>query len=183
MGSHGLMAKHVWYEESIGIPLVVGGGGLKKGTCRTLIGSPDFMPTILGLLELPIPSTVEGIDCSQDIKGNPEHKDHICFLAACPGRDVFLKNFEEAGKNPMDFGWRGVRTSEYVYIIDVGYQTTPKFIRYLYNLEKDPLQMTPEIIQNPTEHPVACDLENRLIEWMTEQKDGFLIHMTDKGEK
>lgn len=183
MGSHGLMAKHVWYEESIGIPLVVGGGGLKKGTCRTLIGSPDFMPTILGLLELPIPPTVEGIDCSQDIKGNPEHKDHICFLAACPGRDIFLKNFEEAGKNPMDFGWRGVRTSEYVYIIDVGYQTTPKFIRYLYNLEEDPLQMIPEIIQNPTEHPVACDLENRLIEWMTEQKDGFLIHMTGKGEK
>ncbi|MFR1832845.1 MAG: sulfatase-like hydrolase/transferase [Lachnospiraceae bacterium] len=177
MGSHGLMAKHVWYEESIGIPLVIGGGGLKKRICHTLIGSPDFMPTILGLLELPIPESAEGMDCSGDIKGSLEHPDHVCFLAACPGRDVFLEKFRKAGKNPMDFGWRGIRTRKYVYVIDVGYETTPKQSRHLYDLEEDPLQMRPEVIENSKEHPVAGFLESRLKEWLKDQNDGFLMNI------
>ena len=179
MGSHGLMAKHVWYEESIGIPLVVGGGALPASVCHTLIGSPDFMPTLLGLLNLPIPETVEGIDCSQDIKGNPMHIDHVCFLAACPGRDVFLEAFKKAGKEPMDFGWRGIRTKRYVYVVDVGYRTEPELVRYLYDLETDPMEKHGEKIENPAEHPIAQELDFRLREWLEEQGDGFLMHITD----
>ena len=182
MGSHGLMAKHVWYEESIGIPLVVGGGALPASTCHTLIGSPDFMPTLLGLLDLPVPETVEGVDCSQDIKGNPMHAEHVCFLAACPGRDVFLEDFKKAGKNPRDFGWRGIRTRRYVYVIDVGYKTEPKLVRYLYDLECDPLQMHGEEIKNPEEHAITRELEQKLKTWLQDQNDGFLMHITD-GER
>lgn len=176
MGSHGLMAKHVWYEESIGIPLIVGGGQLKPSVCRTVIGSPDFMPTLLGLLDIQSPDTVEGVDCSQDIKGNPVHEDKVTYLAACPGRDVFLKAFREAGKNPMDFGWRGVRTSRYVYIADVGYETEPKLQRWLYDLAEDPLESAPVQIEEPSAHPVAEKLEEMLVEWVKAQKDGFIQH-------
>lgn len=177
MGSHGLMAKHVWFEESIGIPLIIGGAGLNPCTCHTLIGSPDFMPTLLGLLDLPIPKSVEGTDCSEDIKGNPVHNDKVCYLAACPGRDVFLKSFQEAGKNPQDFGWRGIRTPRYVYIAEAGYDTTPHMVRLLYDLKEDPLEMNPVKITDPSEHPAAKELENMLISWLKEQNDGFLIHM------
>ena len=177
MGSHGLMAKHVWFEESIGIPLIAGGAGLNPSVCHTLIGSPDFMPTLLGLLKLPIPETVEGTDCSEDISGNPVHHDKICYLAACPGRDVFLKAFKEAGENPLDFGWRGVRTSRYVYIVEAGYDTTPHMTRLLYDLENDPLQMNPSMILNPSEDPIANELEKLLVTWLKDQKDGFLKHI------
>lgn len=177
MGSHGLMAKHVWYEESIGIPLILGGAGLQPSVCHTLIGSPDFMPTLLGLLNLPIPETVEGTDCSEDISGNPVHKDNICYLAACPGRDIFLKAFEEAGKSPLDFGWRGIRTSRYVYIVEAGYDTTPHVSRLLYDLQEDPLEMNPVSVGRPSNHPAAMELEEKLIEWLKQQKDGFLMHM------
>jgi len=58
LGSHGLMAKHVWYEESIGIPMLMQWPGkIKKGREKTLLGSADIMPTLLGLMELPIPDT------------------------------------------------------------------------------------------------------------------------------
>ena len=55
MGSHGLMGKHVWYEESIRIPFVVRVPGNDKRICRTCIGSQDMMPTVLGLLDVEIP--------------------------------------------------------------------------------------------------------------------------------
>ena len=119
------MAKHVWYEESIGIPLVVGGRGTANFRLPYSDWKSGFYATLLGLLNLPIPETVEGIDCSQDIKGNPMHAEHVCFLAVCPGRDVFLEAFKKAGKNPMDFGGEGVRTKRYVYVVDVGYRTEP----------------------------------------------------------
>lgn len=177
MGSHGLMAKHVWYEESVGIPLVIGGAGLKPSICRTLIGSPDFMPTVLGLLDLPVPSSVEGQDCSQDVKGYPVHQNKACFLAACPGRDVFLKAFEAAGKNPLNFGWRGIRTSRYLYVVDAGYGTEPCLVRLLYDLEADPLQMSPVTIRDLKEYPIADQLEQELCRWLQEQNDGFLVHL------
>ena len=177
MGSHGLMAKHVWYEESIGIPLIVGGAGITSSVCETVIGSPDFMPTLLGLMKLPIPQTVEGVDCSEDIKGNTAHSDKVCYLAACPGRDVFLKEFKEAGKNPIEFGWRGIRTSRYVYVIEVGYEIEPHICRILYDLQEDPLQMQPIILESSKKHPVSERLEEQLIIWLKEQQDGFLNHL------
>lgn len=177
MGSHGLMAKHVWYEESIGIPLIIGGAGLTPSVCSTVIGSPDFMPTLLGLLDLPIPETVEGVDCSEDIAGHPAHNDKVCYLSACPGRDIFLKAFKEAGKNPMDFGWRGVRTKRYVYVVEAGYDPEPHVTRLLYDLEQDPLEMNPAVINHASGHPVASELEQQLISWLEDQNDGFLQHM------
>ena len=36
MLSHGMMGKHVWYEESIGVPLIFGGGGLAPGRSATV---------------------------------------------------------------------------------------------------------------------------------------------------
>ena len=57
MGSHGLLAKHVWYEESIGIPFVAAGPGIGQGVCGSVLGSQDQMPTLLGLLGLPVPAS------------------------------------------------------------------------------------------------------------------------------
>ena len=59
MGSHGLMGKHVWYEESVRIPFVVRNPGTDPHTCTTCIGSQDMMPTVLGLLDVPVPDSVE----------------------------------------------------------------------------------------------------------------------------
>lgn len=178
MGSHGLMAKHVWYEESIGIPLVVGGADLPVGRCGTVIASPDFAPTLLGLLGLETPSCMHGKDRAQDIYTCATDSQKAAYLCCCPGRDIFLGKFRKAGKNPMDFGWRGVRTRTHTYVVEVGYDTTPCLKRYLYDLEKDPLQMHPLVLTSAKEDPTAQQMETMLIEWLKEQKDGFLAHMT-----
>jgi len=186
MGSHGLMAKHVWYEESIGIPLVIGGGELEGGVRRsTCIGSQDVMPTLLGLLKLPVPETVEGRDLSIYIRGEKEEEeDSSSFLCACPGRDIFLETFRQAGKDPVAFGWRGIRTKRYTYVIEAGYRPQAEWKRYLYDLEKDPLQLSPLTWDEmPTgcsrEETLAKELEQKVVAWMQMQNDPFLNTMAE----
>lgn len=177
MGSHGLMAKHVWYEESIGIPFVAAGPGIGRGLCGSVIGSQDQMPTLLGLLGLPVPSCVEGLDCSFDIRSAVTDPEKATFLCACPGREVFLKTFARAGEDPRAFGWRGIRTARYTYVIDAGYAPRPQVRRLLYDLRSDPLQNDPLHLSNAGEHPVAARLEARVAQWLRQSGDGFIRHL------
>lgn len=174
LASHALMGKHVWYEESIGIPLVIGGGGIAPRVLSTVIGTPDIAPTLLSLLDLPIPQSMEGVDCSPIITSGKEDLSKVGYLAACPGRELFLKEFARASLDPRSFGWRALRTPTECYVIEVGYTTKPHLKRYLYNLAEDPLQLEPELLQEP--HPYEELLKN----WMREQKDQFILHLCSK---
>ena len=60
MGSHGLMGKNIWYDESIRIPLYIRGPGCSGGRTDALIASQDHMPTLLELLDAAVPDTVQG---------------------------------------------------------------------------------------------------------------------------
>lgn len=174
MGSHGLMGKHVWYDESVKIPLVIRVPGGRPRICETCIGSQDMMPTILGILGIPIPDTVEGADCSFTVMGE-EDTDRVCWLCACPGRGVFLESFEQAGSNPMNAGWRGVRTGRYTYIIDSGYGVEPVEERHLYDNQLDPYQRQELDLDIPENRVTAEKLEAMVIAWMRESKDGFRL--------
>jgi len=58
LGSHGLMSKNIWYEEAIKIPLMIRKkGSVEQKTNDVIFASPDHMPTLLDLLDLPIPDT------------------------------------------------------------------------------------------------------------------------------
>ncbi len=173
MGSHGLMGKHVWYEESVRIPFVVRVPGNEKRLCRTCIGSQDMTPTLMGILGVPIPDTVEGADLSACLLTEQEDLSRESFLCACPGRDVFLKKFAEAGRDPKMFGWRGVRTQDYTYVMELGYDVVAKPARYLYCTAADPQQMHPLALDVPENRDTAAALEARVLAWMRRQNDGF----------
>ncbi len=178
LGSHGLIGKHVWFEESVGIPLIMCGANLPKDKrLNTVIGSPDMLPTILNLISCKTNVSFEGEDVSNAIQEDDLHKEKACFLAACPGREVFLKDFAKANKNPENFGWRAIRTRQYMYVIDVGYDIKPKLQRILYNLKQDELQQNPQLIQSASENNIAHELELKLIKWIKEQNDGFITHL------
>lgn len=178
MGSHGLMAKHVWYEESIGIPFVAAGPGLMPGRCGTVLGGADILPTLLDWLELPAPPAIEGVSRFADLCRHTGADDSAAYICACPGSKAYLQMFRAAGKDPKDFGWRALRTQRYTYVIDVGYEPQPVLRRYLYDLESDPYQMEPLILDSPTQSPVAQTLERRLAGRIREYHDGFLQHLT-----
>lgn len=177
LGSHGLMAKHVWYEESVGIPLIAAGPGLSVGVCNSVISSEDVMPTLLDWLSLPIPHTVEGESRFAALQQLTKQDDSIAFLCACPGREVFLREFEAAGLDPRHFGWRAVRTQRYTYVIDIGYAPTPMPQRLLYDLEQDPYQLHPLHLEHACEHDAAYALEQTLLTHLDKQNDGFLQYL------
>lgn len=183
MGSHGLMAKHVWYEESIGIPFLVRGPKIPQGLCGSVFGSQDQLPTVLGLLGVDVPQTIEGVDCSNDIFTASTDSEKFTFLCAAPGSTPVLKLFADAGKDPHAFGWRGVRTAKYTYVVEVGYRPEAKMQRLLYDLEQDPLQMNPIQISNPNENQVASCLEQRLSQWLRQQKDPFYTQLCSNNTK
>ena len=181
LGSHGLMAKHVWYEEAINIPFVIrwNKGPLKQGKTDIVLEPTDIMPTLLNLVKIEVPVTVEGKDISNVLMGNGyKETDKVGFLCAFPGRDIFLEAFKKQGKNPKDFGWRGIRTQGYTFVIDLGYypeNTIPK--RYLYDLKSDPYQLHPIQDESETYGDVMRHLEEQLMAWLRTQNDGILKYL------
>lgn len=173
MGSHGLMGKHVWYEESIRIPFVIHVPGNEKRYSSTCIGSQDMLPTLLSLLDVKIPDTVEGGDCSRYMTEDVEDPERVSFLCACPGGYAVVQKFREAKKDPREYGWRGVRTQDHTYVMELGYDVTPKPARYLYCVKTDPQQLHPLDLQCPEHAQLAAALEQKVMAWMGRQKDGF----------
>lgn len=179
MGSHGLLGKHVWYEESIKIPFVVHLPGNKNKRCSTCMGSQDMMPTVLGLLGCDIPETVEGDDCSKFIKGD-EIEDRVSFIMACPGRADFVEKFKKVGKNPAEYGWRGIRTRKYTYVMELGYDVSCNLKRYLYDIQNDPQQKNTLDLDNEENKQLAKTMEEEVIKWMKHQNDGFYKNWNSK---
>ncbi len=174
LGSHGLMGKHVWYEEALRVPCIFRIPKNEKKVCHTCMASQDIMPTLLGLLEVDIPSSVEGNDCSLYLVEDKENLEHSSFICACPGRDVFIKKFKEYNLNPRNFGWRGIRTQDYTYIIELGYDVVPNPKRYLYHTSEDKYQLNPLDLDKKENKLLAETFENQIKDWLKRQNDGFL---------
>jgi arylsulfatase A-like enzyme len=89
MGSHGRMQKSIWHQESMGVPFLLRQPGkIPVGKrCDVLLGMPDVMPTILGLLGLGshVPGSVEGSDFSPAILGKDQARpDALLYMNAVP---------------------------------------------------------------------------------------------------
>ncbi len=57
-GAHGRRAKNIFYEEACRIPMLMRWpNGIPAGTrAEACLATPDIMPTVLGLMGLPIPA-------------------------------------------------------------------------------------------------------------------------------
>lgn len=174
MGSHGLMAKHVWYEESIGVPFIIRWPEqIKPMQTDALLSTVDIMPTLLTIAGLEIPRTVEGEDMTSVLTGSGEGPEKA-FLCAYPGRKEAMDVFERRGLNNLAYGWRAVRTKEHVYVIHRGYAPNEETQRLLYNLSEDPYQLEPETFSVSPDEGIAKQLEEDLFGWLQEQKDPFM---------
>ncbi|MBC3758686.1 sulfatase [Hyunsoonleella sp. SJ7] len=130
LGSQGLMHKNVWFKEAYDIPFIVHyPKKLKPKTEDLLISVPDYMPTLLGLMDLKteIPKAVEGVDYS-DVFFDKE--------VIRPEKQLYFAGKSFASKGDA----RGFRTKDYTYAV-VKHENGDKF-HYLYHDAEDPYQMT-----------------------------------------
>jgi choline-sulfatase len=69
-GEHGLWGKVVYYEPSVGVPLLVSGPGIADGAHQVAdpISLMDLYPTTCALAGLPIPEGLDGVDFSEVLR-------------------------------------------------------------------------------------------------------------------
>ncbi len=173
MGSHGLYGKNIWYEESIRIPLYFRGPEIQPGKTDVLFSSPDHMPTILNLLGVPVPDTVEGRDLSPFILGTQGEEPQHAFLCMMPGMPELTGAYRKLGMDPKAFGWRGIRTKEKTYILDRGCVPGETPRRLLYDNIRDPYQLTPRLLSK--DDPEAKVWDGIIKEYLQKLRDPFLM--------
>lgn len=174
MGSHGLMGKNIWYEESIRIPLYIRGPQVVTGCSDALIASQDHMPTLLELLDVAVPDTVQGKSFASLARGEsmeeePEH----AFLCMMPGMPELVEEYRKLGLNNKAFGWRGIRTKEITYIVDNGTAPSETQRRLFYDNRKDPLQLNP--IELDKESAMAKAYDEVIRSYLKKTRDPFLL--------
>jgi arylsulfatase A-like enzyme len=187
MGSHGRFGKTVWYEESIGIPFLIRWPGqLKPREERMIFAAYDFMPTLLGLMELPIPDSVEGPCYSRTLLGRSSERPSSAFLASYAGGHgeiraagqpsiskwvLAARELRNKGVDWRTLGYRGVRTERYTYVVDRSDDETG--FRMLYDNREDPYQLNPITALQPDEVPAMARLEKELRQWLVKLNDPF----------
>ncbi len=161
MGSHGLMHKGVWYDESLLIPFIMRWpGNLEPRRDDLLLSVPDVMPSLLNLMGLgdEVPKCVEGSDYSDAILGKDVPRpDSALYLVMTP---------EWPGG-----GRRGLRTYRYTFVIQRRKNKEDTYI--LHDNQADPYQFQNIASENPA---VVAQLKDELMVWLRETNDPWLEH-------
>ena len=163
LGSHGGRNKQNVYDESIRIPLLLhwpAGLGVEPLRLDALVNSEDLMPTILGLCRVAIPTTVEGRDYSDYLRGGKDPSDGAALLSCAAPFGEFTR--KEGGRE-----FRGIRTRRYTYVRDL---TGPWL---LFDNETDPYQRT-NLVGRPEAARLQAELAATLERKLAEAHDEFL---------
>lgn len=157
LGAHGYQRKQKPWDESIMVPWVMQWPGELPAGLRTdtLINAPDIMPTLLSLMGVDIPGTVQGYDLSLAARNEGGIEPTSAYIA-----------------NPMPFpgdqhdmgAWRGVRTKTHTYVED---EDGPWL---LYDNVADPYQQT-NLVDEPSCEHLRHELRAELVAWMEEIGD------------
>ena len=128
-GSHGRHGKLIFYEEAARIPFLVRWPGKIRGksVSDVLLGTPDIMPTLLSMMELPIPDGVEGQDLSRSIMTDRSGSEPgVAHMQGMGATAAWADGSE----------WRSLRDHEYTYGI---YQCDRREL--LFDNRRDPYQL------------------------------------------
>jgi arylsulfatase A-like enzyme len=152
-GAHGRRAKNIFYDEAVRVPFTLRlNGVLDKGTSDICFNTVDIMPTLLSLMDLPVPSEVEGYNFKDVLLGKPVADEPKGSLMMCTGATAIFEDGHE---------WRGLRTRQYTYAV---YLVDKK--EFLFDNNADPLQM-----KNLTSDPAFAEIRNDLKKQMYDRMD------------
>jgi len=146
--SRGMLKKQRPWDEAIRVPFLLRCPTTWSNGPRTIdapIGTPDIMPTILGLSGIEIPDTCEGQDLSQEVLGKKQAPEDRAALILCPSP------FGQWTRRSGGREYRGIRTRRYTYARDLDGPWL------LYDNQEDPFQLN-----NLVDDPASSGLRERL---------------------
>jgi arylsulfatase A-like enzyme len=158
-GAHGRMGKYIFYEEAARIPFLMRWPKAipAKTVSEALLGTPDIMPTILSMLDIPIPKTVEGIDMSSHAMGKGGTDHEAAHMQGMGATAAWTDGSE----------WRALRDHEYTYAI---YHSDRQEL--LFNHRKDPFQMV-NLAEDRSFATLLAHYRTMSENWRKEQNDTF----------
>lgn len=168
LGSHGAYKKQQPYEESIRVPMLYRlpeNLGIPSGEKDAILNSEDILPTILGLCNIPIPETVEGINYKGYLEGK-EIDFGDAALITCVQPFGQWNRVRHGGRE-----YRGLRTLKYTYTRDL------KGPWLLFDNEKDPYQNN-NLVDSPDYIDIQSKLDLLLSKRLKANGDEFLPGMT-----
>lgn len=163
LGSQGQMRKQRPYDESIRVPLLLRYPAALGRAGRVIakpFGTPDIMPTLLGLCDVPIPAGVEGADHAPLLRGEERDGDGAALIAC-------YAPFGEWTRKSGGREYRGVRTRRHTYVRDLDGPWL------LYDNEADPFQMR-NLADAPSARSIQAELDAMLRQILRERGDAFL---------
>lgn len=169
-GSHGVYKKQWPWDESVKVPFVLRFPGVVPS--RAVLDFPfsviDVMPTLLGLMGLPIPTPVEGTDLSAFIRRERDDPPpSVLLMNPCPFSIGDPRGEDQVPRfRGMRMEYRGVRTSRYTYVRTIDQPWL------LYDNVNDPYQMENRI-GDPKFKAIRHDLDAMMRAHLGRLKDGF----------
>lgn len=148
------------WDESIRVPFLIrypAVYGSEGYAVTTPLNTPDILPTLLSMSEVPIPDTIEGEDLTAFISDDKKDTDRAALI---------MSVHPFAGYHGGS-AYRGIRTSRYTYVRK---QDQPWL---LYDNEKDPYQMD-NLVDSEAHADLQKELENILQAKLDERGDKFL---------
>jgi arylsulfatase A-like enzyme len=157
-GEHRLFEKGDLYEESIHVPLLVRGPGVRVGTDTRLTSNIDLAPTFLDWAHVTPPAHFfDGHSFAADARGAKVAGPAAVLLRGCRTGALPKGAPAPCGNNPSNMGknW-GLRTARYKYIeYSGGY-------RQLFDLTADPEELH-NLALDPNYATTMASLHARLI--------------------
>ena len=163
LGSQGEVKKQRPWEESIRVPFLLRWPrrfGLQGREVDALLDTPDILPTLLSLTDIPIPDTVEGRDFSATIEGGEDPSGGAALIYCPHPFGQFLR--PDGGRE-----YRGIRTRNHTYARDLNGPWL------LYDNEADPYQLD-NLVNRASVSSIQAELEAQLQRKLSDRGDEFL---------
>ena len=158
-GSQGRKAKNIFYEEAVRIPFLVRWSNqISQGhVTDTCLNTPDIMPTLLSMMDLPIPEDVEGSDLSQAAFNQPFDEPIAAFMQGMGCTAKWEDGYE----------WRALRTKQHTYAVH-----RPDGCEKLFDNVTDPFQ-THNLVDDLASATLRNDFREMLKQRMNALNDTF----------
>jgi len=158
-GQNARVFKLTFYDPAVRVPFLIRWpahvpAGAVSDAC---IGTVDIMPTLLGLMSLPIPKEVDGMDLSRQTLGQDGPEPEAALLQGMGHTFQWKDGFE----------WRAVRDKRYTYAV---YRSDRS--ERLFDNVADPLQSR-NLAQDPAHQATLARLRDLLARKMAAINDTF----------
>lgn len=167
-GEHGRDNKGNPLEASVKIPFLLHYPGKVPGgtIIDEAMSTVDFLPTILGLMDIPTAGLEQGRDASTVfVNGNaPSDLDDIIFVRGTGQRD-----------NKPDINWLAAFTDRYKLVY------SPHEVPWLIDQEKDPDELV-NYFQDPEYKQIISELSSSIIDYGEENNDPRIHHSKIRAE-